>query len=42
MNKILISFVQAEQKVNTLNDKFKWKKNKDSKINSHVSNINEC
>lgn len=26
MNKMLISFVQAEQKVNTLNDKFKWKK----------------
>lgn len=25
MNKMLISFVQAEQKVNTLNDKFKWK-----------------
>lgn len=42
MNKMLISFVQAEQKVSTLNDKFKWKKNKDSKINSHVSNINEC
>lgn len=42
MNKMLISFVQAEQKVNTLNDKFKWKKNKDSKIISHVSNINEC
>lgn len=42
MNKMLISFVQAEQKVNTLNDNFKWKKNKDSKINSHVNNINEC
>lgn len=27
MNKMLISFFQAEQKVNTLNDKFKWKKN---------------
>lgn len=26
MNKMLISFVQAEQKVNTLNDKFEWKK----------------